>query len=61
LGDASEVTSVEVFWPASGIHQILTGLALDHAYRIRENRAEPVAWELKRIEFESMHPHAHAH
>jgi ASPIC and UnbV/FG-GAP-like repeat len=61
LGDASEVTSVEVFWPASGIHQTLSGFALDHAYRIRENRAEPVAWELKRIEFESMHPHAHAH
>jgi hypothetical protein len=61
LGDARAIASVEVFWPASGIHQNLTGFALDHAYRVRENSSEPVVWELKRIEFESMHTHAHGH
>jgi hypothetical protein len=61
LGNATAITSVEVFWPASGIRQTLTGLALDHAYRIREDSSKPVALDLKRIEFRSVNGHEHAH
>jgi hypothetical protein len=61
LGNATAVTSVEIFWPASGIRQTLTGLALNHAYRIREDSSKPVAFDLKRIEFGSVTGPAHAH
>src|SRR5262249_5313544 len=59
LGDATEITSVEIYWPASGIRQHLTGLSLDHAYRIREDSSAPVAWDLKRFEFNIQHAQAH--
>ena len=61
LGNATAVTGVEVFWPASGIRQRLTGFTLDRAYRIREDGAAPLAWELKRIEFGLLNARAHGH
>jgi hypothetical protein len=61
LGNATGITSVEVLWPASGNRQSLTGFALDKAYRIREGSSEPVALNLKRIEFGSLHAQAHDH
>jgi hypothetical protein len=61
LGDATDISSVEIFWPASGIHQKLTGFALDHAYRIREDSSRPVALELKHIDFGSAIAHTHGH
>jgi hypothetical protein len=61
LGNASAITSVEIFWPSSGIRQNLTELALDHAYRIREESSKPVAWELKPIAFGPLTEQAHAH
>jgi FG-GAP-like repeat/ASPIC and UnbV len=36
LGDAIRIVSVEVFWPATGLTQMIRGLKLDHRYRIRE-------------------------
>jgi hypothetical protein len=53
LGNATAITSVEIFWPASGIRQKLTNCALDRAYQIREDSSKAVAWELKRIQFAS--------
>jgi hypothetical protein len=49
LKDATGVTSVEVFWPATGQRQRLTGLSLDRPYRIREDAA--VAVEVERPSF----------
>ncbi len=44
LAQAAAIERVEVTWPVSGATQVVTGLALDHAYRIGEGRtaAEPV-------------------
>jgi hypothetical protein len=61
LGDAVAISSLEAVWPASGIHQVLGNVDLDHAYRIREDSSEPIAWQLKRIEFAPMSAHAHGH
>jgi len=36
LGAATRIAAVEVFWPASGLTQKLTGLSPGHRYRIRE-------------------------
>jgi hypothetical protein len=36
LGDATAITSVEIWWPASGTRQTLTGLGLDAFYRVTE-------------------------
>ena len=61
VGDATAITSVEIFWPASGLHQTLSGFMLDHAYRIREDNPQPIGWALKRIEFDlkAQHPISH--
>ena len=61
LGDATAITAVEVFWPASGLRQGLTGLELDRAYRIREGDAHAVRMDLKRVEFDlkAKPPHHH--
>ena len=44
LADATEVVQAEIFWPATGQRQVVTGLEPDHAYRLREGAAaaEPV-------------------
>jgi hypothetical protein len=52
LGNATAVTQVEVFWPASGQRQVLSGLALDHAYQVREGSAQAVAWALQTFQFD---------
>ncbi len=61
LGPARAVKRVEVWWPASGIRQTLTGLEMDRAWTIREDAktAEPLA--LKSFRFATggapNHPH----
>lgn len=40
LGDAEEVLALELSWPASGRVQRFTDVALDHAYRVREDATE---------------------
>ncbi len=35
--------------------------ALDHAYQIREDNSQPVAWTLKRVEFDLKAQHAMTH
>jgi hypothetical protein len=41
LGEATAVQRVEIFWPATGKTQVLTGFELDHGYRIREDNNLP--------------------
>ncbi len=47
LGKAMSIVKAEIFWPVTGKTQVLSGLEVDHAYRIREGaaRAEPVHWK----------------
>lgn len=42
LGDATAIDAVDVWWPASGIRQKLTGLHLDSFYEITEGDPTPV-------------------
>jgi hypothetical protein len=49
LGDASSVSQVEVFWPATGKTQRIAGLSSGHFYQIREG--VEVAQELNRPRF----------
>jgi hypothetical protein len=43
LGDATVITSVEIRWPGSNTRQVLSGLQLDHSYRIREGDTSAIA------------------
>ncbi len=47
LGPAQVITRVEVFWPASGRTQILTGLKINQLYHVREDLGAPVPVPLK--------------
>jgi hypothetical protein len=46
LGNATRVSRVEVFWPATGQTQVLEGLEPRHRYHVREGApaATPVEW-----------------
>ncbi|HVZ64517.1 MAG TPA: CRTAC1 family protein [Lacunisphaera sp.] len=64
LGQARSIVRVEVFWPVSGQTQVFPGLALDHAYAIREG--EPAARPLALKSFPwpastGVAPHHHHH
>jgi hypothetical protein len=61
LGDATRINQVEIYWPASGLRQVLTGLEPDHCYRVREGDQRAELWQLKRFEFDlKANPHSHA-
>jgi hypothetical protein len=47
LGQVSAITRVTVVWPSAGPVQVLTGFVPDRAYRVREDKSEPIAWNLK--------------
>jgi hypothetical protein len=49
LGAATAVTRVEIFWPVTGKTQVLTGLAADQAYRVREDAADATPLAVKRF------------
>ena len=61
LGDATAITQLEIFWPATGGRQVLRGLELDHGYRVVEGDAQAVPVELPRITFNLGAKHAHQH
>jgi len=61
LGNATAITAVELFWPASGLRQRLSGLELNRAYRLREGDPAPLVLELKKIEFDLKASPAHPH
>jgi hypothetical protein len=42
LGGTDSIASVEIFWPASGVRQRLTGLLPDRGYRIQEGSESAV-------------------
>jgi hypothetical protein len=61
LGQAQSITSVEILWPRKGKTQVLTGLALDHFYKVREDQPQPVRWDLKSWRIDATKAEAHHH
>ena len=47
LGQARTIKRVEIFWPVTGLTQVVTGLAINHLYGIREGVAAPALLALK--------------
>lgn len=65
LGDATAITSAEITWPATGVRQVVKGLGLDQAYRIREGEDSTTVIPLRRTDFDVSkkaphHPHGPA-
>ncbi|HVT73604.1 MAG TPA: CRTAC1 family protein [Lacunisphaera sp.] len=54
LGQARRILRVEIFWPVTGLTQVLTGLELDHFYHVREGDAQAVPVALRSFPW----PHA---
>lgn len=44
LGNATAIKQVAIRWPASGLHQILTGLSMDRFYKVREGDTRIELW-----------------
>ena len=57
--NATALKSVEVFWPATGLRQLFTGLEPNRSYRIREGDARAQPWELKPLQFDLSARHSH--
>jgi hypothetical protein len=47
IGQARTIKRVEIFWPVTGVTQIVTGLEINRLYRVREGAAAPVLTKLK--------------
>jgi VCBS repeat protein/ASPIC/UnbV protein len=61
LGQATGIVKVAILWPAAGPMQLLTGFDLDQAYRIREDKPEPMAWYLKAVPYDLSSAHESHH
>jgi hypothetical protein len=64
LGQAQSITRVEILWPRTGKTQVLTGLALDHFYKVREDQPQAAGWDLKSWRIDATKaeaPHHHHH
>jgi tetratricopeptide (TPR) repeat protein len=51
LGKSAQIESIEVDWPASGIHQSFKGVAKNQFWEIREDRKEAKRLERKMVPF----------
>ncbi len=47
LGKARAVKRVEVFWPVTGVTQVVPGLEINRSYHVKEGAPEALAMELK--------------
>jgi hypothetical protein len=61
LGDARSIERLEIFWPTTGKTQVLTGLAMDGAYRVKEDAAAAEVLELEPTPFKKGVVQAHGH
>jgi hypothetical protein len=62
LGAARAIEAVEIFWPVTGKTQRITGLNMDHFYKIREGELKPVPMRLKTFRLrkpDAQHYHHH--
>lgn len=60
LGNATEITSAEVFWPTTGKFQSVKGLELDHAYRVVEGETAAERLTLPKVTFDLSRQPQHA-
>lgn len=60
LGTITRIENVEIWWPASGKRQTLTGFEKNHFYEIHEDAKNPKSVELKTFKF-SAGPPVHIH
>jgi hypothetical protein len=51
IGKATSILRAEIFWPATGATQVVTGLAANRMYRIREGSAVPEPVALRSFEW----------
>ncbi len=61
LGQATAIERVEVFWPVTGVTQVVTGLQPDHMYRICEGQPTAVPVPLKSFAFPTAPPAGGGH
>ena len=47
LGKATVIRRVEIFWPVTGITQVVQGLEINHLYHITEGVEEPTRVKLR--------------
>jgi len=47
LGKARAISRVEIFWPRTGATQVLSGVEMDHFYKVTEDKPQAVRWDLK--------------
>jgi hypothetical protein len=52
LGDATQITRLEIWWPASGIRQVFSNVPLDCCLAITEGERMFVECPLPRMDFE---------
>jgi len=60
LGQAKSIESVEIWWPTSGMRQLLTGLEKNRCYSVREGQTNATRIALTTFKFPSS-VHAHHH
>lgn len=65
LGQATAIVRAEFFWPATGLTQVIPGLAMDRCYKIQEGAQTPteiklVSYQLDRSPNPLTHPHVHS-
>jgi hypothetical protein len=53
LGQARTIRRAEIFWPVTGITQVVTGLEINRLYHVREGEANPTLVELKSFRWPS--------
>ena len=56
VGQARIIKRVEIFWPVTGLTQVVTGLEINRLYRIREGTVAPALLELKSFAWPSTAP-----
>ena len=56
LGRASTIKRVEIFWPVTGLTQVVTGLGINQLYKIREGETGPTLLELKSFRWPTAAP-----
>jgi hypothetical protein len=54
LGNAVEITEIEVYWPASEIRQQFNGVEMNRFYHVKETEDALIAEERKRFQFQDI-------
>jgi hypothetical protein len=54
LGQAREIKRVEIFWPVTGVTQVVTGLEINQCYQVREGVGAPALVKLKSFKWPSV-------